>query len=80
MTTVSTGFPPPDSQDGSRPLPFHEADLRCRRLTGLPVKRASITIGRLLNAYLRSLPDDDPTQEAPLPPICDCTPDQLRGA
>ncbi len=37
-----------------------------------------ITIGRLLNAYLRSLPDDDPTQEAALPPICDCTPNQLR--
>jgi hypothetical protein len=61
-----------------RSLQFHEADLRCRRLTGLPVKRASITIGRLLDAYLRSLSDDERPQEAALPPISGCTPIQLR--
>ena len=39
-----------------------------------------ITIGRLLNAYLRSLPDDDLTHEAALPPISDCTPNQLQDS
>ena len=52
----------------------------CRAHSAKPnrLQRASITIGRLLNAYLRSLPDDDPAQEAALPPICDCTPNELR--
>ena len=44
----------------------------------LRLKRASITIGRLLNAYLHSLPDVDPTLRAVLPPLRDCTPRQLQ--
>ena len=35
-------------------------------------------IGRLLNAYLHSLPDVDSTLRAVLPPLRDCTPNQLQ--
>ena len=60
------------------PLPLREADLVCRRLTGLPVKRASICVGRLLNVYLGSRLGVDSVLRAGLLPLRDCTPGQLR--
>ncbi len=55
-----------------------EFDLRCRQLTGLQVKKASISIGRLLNYHWHSLLEVDPMLRAALLPICDCTPRRLQ--
>ena len=44
----------------------------------LPVKKASISIGRLLNYHWHSLLEVDPMLRAALLPICDCTPRRLQ--